>query len=61
MEFKAYYYYSISDPKREPIDKVIAADEEGALYYFAERKQLDEFTFIRLYNIEQVNEDTQPE
>lgn len=52
MEFRTYYYYSINDSKKEPIDKVAAMDEEGALFYFTERKQMNEFTFKQLYKIE---------
>jgi len=52
MNFKTYYYYSVNDPKKEAIDRVVAMDEEGALYFFAERKKMDEFAFIKLYNIE---------
>lgn len=60
MEFNMYYYYLNNDSKKEPIDKVIAVDKESALYYFAERKQLDKFVFKSLYNIEEINEEIQP-
>lgn len=59
MNFKAYYYYSVSDPNKESIDKVIAPSRLDALSYFAERKQIDEFTFIKLYNLEEINEEIQ--
>jgi hypothetical protein len=59
MEFKAYFYYHKNDSKKEAIDKVVALNEQDALHYFAERKQMDEFKFIELYNIE-VNEQTKP-
>ena len=59
MEFKAYYYYAANDPKKESIDKVVAPSRLDALSYFADRKQIDEFKFIELYNIE-VDENTQP-
>ena len=59
MEFKAYYYYAANDSKKEAIDKVIAPSRLDALSYFADRKQIDEFKFIELYNIE-VDENTQP-
>ena len=52
LEFKPYFYYFKNDPKKEPIDKIIAFDEESALIYFSERKQINEFTFKQLYNIE---------
>ena len=50
--FKPYYYYSINDPKREPIDKIIAISEENALSHFAERKNIDENTFKTLYKVD---------
>lgn len=60
MDFRTYYYYSIADSKKEPIDRVAAMDKEGALYYFTERKQMDEYTFTKLYKIVEINENTQP-
>lgn len=60
MNFKAYYYYSANDINKEAIDKVIAPSRLDALSYFAERKQIDEFTFIKLYNLEEINEEIQP-
>jgi len=58
MEFKAYFYYSKNDSKKEAIDKVVAPSLLSALSYFADRKQMDEFDFINLYNVE-VDESTQ--
>lgn len=58
MEFKAYFYYSKNDSKKEAIDKVAAPSLLSALSYFADRKQIDEFDFINLYNVE-VDENTQ--
>lgn len=52
MEFKPYFYYSNADPKKEPIDKVLTLDEKNALTYFANRKNMDEKTFISIYTIE---------
>ena len=57
LEFKPYFYYVKDDVKKEAIDKVIATDEANALIYFAERKQISEFTFKQLYNIE-IHEET---
>lgn len=58
MEFKPYFYYSKNDSKKEAIDKVVAPSLLSALSYFADRKQMDEFDFISLYNVE-VDENTQ--
>jgi hypothetical protein len=52
LDLKPYFYYAKNDPKKEAIDRVIAVDEKGALYYFTERKRMDEFTFKQLYIIE---------
>ncbi len=52
LDFKPYFYYSKNDSKKEPIDKIIALNEESALIYFTERKKMDEFTFKQLYIIE---------
>jgi hypothetical protein len=41
-----------NDPKKEAIDRVIAVNEEGALYYFVERKRIDKEIFLKLYTIE---------
>ena len=57
LEFKPYYYYSKNDVNKEAIDKVIASSRLDALSYFAERKQIDEFKFIELYNLEEINEE----
>ena len=53
LKFNAYFYYSKNDSKKEPIDKVIAMSHEDALQYFAERKQMDEYTFLTLFEIEE--------
>lgn len=58
MEFKPYFYYSKNDSKKEAIDKVVAPSLLSALSYFADRKQMDEFDFMELYNVE-VDENTQ--
>lgn len=59
MKFRSYYYYYKNDPNKEAVDKVIASSRLQALAYFAERKQIDEFRFIELYNIE-IDETIQP-
>ena len=56
MEFKPYFYYSKNDSKKEPIDKVLTLDEKNALTYFANRKNMDEKTFINIYTIETYEE-----
>jgi hypothetical protein len=50
-DFKPYYYYAKSDSSEEKIDKIIAMDLESAVEYFAERKQLDKYTFLKIYNV----------
>jgi len=49
---KIYYYYSINDSKREPLDKVLATDEGIALSYFAKRKKMSKEVFKTLYKID---------
>ena len=49
---KTYYYYSINDSKKEPIDKVLATDKGVALSYFAKRKKMSKEVFKTLYNID---------
>ena len=53
LKFNTYFYYSKNDSKKEPIDKVIAMSYEDALQYFSERKQMDEYTFLNLFEIEE--------
>jgi hypothetical protein len=56
LQFKPYYYYSKSDSTHEPIDKIIALSSHDALQYFSERKKMDEYTFLNLYElIEDIN------
>jgi hypothetical protein len=50
-DFKPYFYYAKSDSSKEPIDKIIAMDLESAIEYFAERKQMDKYTFLKIYNV----------
>lgn len=56
LNFKPYFYYYKNDSKKEPIDKILAPNENEALIYFSERKQIDEYTFTTLYNIETYEE-----
>lgn len=51
LKFKPYFYYSKTDSKKEPIDKIIALSYQDALQYFSERKQMDEYTFLNLYEL----------
>jgi hypothetical protein len=53
-ECKTYYFYSKNDIKKEAIDKTITFCYNDALYYFANRKQMDIPLFISLYNIETI-------
>lgn len=52
MELKTYHYYSITDLKKESLDRVQAFNTQQALEYFAKRKQMLEGTFSQLYRIE---------
>jgi len=51
-QIKPYCFYSVNDSNKEPIDKVLAINEESALQYFAKRKKMDEETFLKLYKID---------
>jgi|688.fasta_scaffold539266_2 hypothetical protein len=51
LKFKPYFYHSKEDSKQEPIDKIIALSYQDALQYFAEKKQMDEYTFLNLYTL----------
>jgi len=51
LEYKIYFYYSKRDSLKEPLDRVQAFSKEEALHYFAKRKQMDEQTFLSLYEI----------
>lgn len=52
LNFRPYFYYSKVDPTKEPVDRIIAMDYDTALEYFAERKQMDTYTFLKIYEIE---------
>jgi len=60
MKFKPYFYYAKNDSKKESIDKVITANEEHAITYFADRKKMKEEIFTNLYTVE-IYEETKPE
>jgi len=47
-----YYFYSKTDKTKEPIDKINTLDEEEALEYFAKRKNIDKYTFLKIYTID---------
>jgi hypothetical protein len=49
--YKHYIFYSQSDPSKEPIDKVLAYDYDGALEYFSERKKMSKKMFLDIYTI----------
>ena len=51
LNFKPYFYYSKVDLTKEPIDRIVAVDYDTALEYFAERKQIDPYTFLKIYEI----------
>jgi predicted transcriptional regulator len=50
-EYKPYYYYAKNDLNKEAIDKVLAFDFESALMHFSERKQMDGYVFLTLFEI----------
>jgi len=52
LNFIRYFYYSKVDSTKEPIDKIVAADYDTALEYFAERKQMNPYAFLKIYEIE---------
>jgi hypothetical protein len=51
LKYNTYFYYAKNDSSKEPIDKVLAYDWDGALEYFSERKKIDKITFLQLYTI----------
>jgi len=51
LKFKPYFYHSKGDSIQELIDKIIASSYLDALQYFAEKKQMDEYTFLNLYTL----------
>ena len=52
LNFRPYFYYSKVDSTKESIDKIVTVDYNTALEYFAERKQMDIYTFLKIYEIE---------
>lgn len=53
MEYKHFFFYTKSDLTKEAIDKVLAYDYEGALFYFSRRKKMEQDKFLELYKIEE--------
>ena len=53
LENKVYVCHLRNDPNKEILNKVTANSFEDALQYFAERKQIDENTFLKLFLIEE--------
>ena len=51
--YKHFFFYAKSDLTKEPIDKILAYDYEGALFYFAGRKKMDHNKFLEMYEIEE--------
>ena len=51
LKYNTYFYYAKNDSSKEPIDKVLAYDWDGALEYFSERKKMSKITFLQLYTI----------
>lgn len=50
--FKPYFYYSKKDSSKEPIDRIVAESYEVALEFFSERKQMNQYIFLEIYEIE---------
>ena len=46
--YKHFFFYAKSDLTKEPIDKILAYDYEGALFYFAGRKKMDHNKFLEM-------------
>ena len=53
LKSKVYVCHLRNDPNKEILNKITADSFEDALQYFAERKQIDESTFLRLFLIEE--------
>ena len=53
LENKVYVCHLRNDPNKEIFNKVTTDSFENALQYFAERKQIDKITFLRLFLIEE--------
>ncbi len=53
LENKVYVCHLRNDPNKEILNKVTTDSFESALQHFAERKQIDEITFLRLFLIEE--------
>ena len=50
-EYKPYYYYAKNDSNKKAIDKILAFDFESALTHFANRKQMEGYVFLTLFEI----------
>lgn len=50
---KTYAFYLKSDPNKEVIHKVSAFSLNDAISYFSEVKQIDEYTFLQLFKVEE--------
>jgi hypothetical protein len=53
LENKMYVCHLRNDPNKEILNKVTAHSFDDALQYFADRKQIDITTFLRLFSIEE--------
>jgi hypothetical protein len=51
-DFKLYFFYARTDPNKEKIDRIVALSLELAIEYFAERKQMDKYAFLKIYEVE---------
>lgn len=50
---KTYVCFLRSDPNKEPINKILAVDYDDALDFFSERKKMDKFTFLTIFDVEE--------
>jgi hypothetical protein len=53
LKNKVYVCHLRNDPNKEILNKVTADSFNDALQYFADRKRIDETTFLRLFSIEE--------
>lgn len=50
---KVYILYFKNDPNKEVINKINAFSLNDAISYFSEKKQIDEYTFLQIFNVEE--------
>jgi hypothetical protein len=50
---KVYILYFKNDPNKEAINRINAFSLNDAISYFSEKKQIDEYTFLQIFNVEE--------